>query len=70
MLKQSVDLFVFLPLLKHIQSLRSFFVVLVLFFSGRERKEKKGVCDGEYDGVADEGDGAVSQYTVQMMDGR
>lgn len=41
----------------------------ILYFWGKERKEKKGAHDGEYDGVADEGDGAVSQCTARMMDG-
>lgn len=48
---------------KHTQRCR------ILYFWGKERTEKKGVHDGEYDEVADEGDGAVSQCTARMMDG-
>lgn len=58
LLGNSADHVCFLFFPKHTQRCR------ILYFWGKERKEKKGAYDGEYDGVADEGDGAVSQCTA------
>lgn len=40
--------------------------VFFFFFGGRG--EKKRLCDGEYDGAAEEADGALSQCAARMMD--
>lgn len=41
-------------------------VFFFFFFGGRG--EKKRLCDGEYDGAAEEADGALSQCAARMMD--